>query len=188
MKRFARVLFGLFIIIIIFVVYEFWVYLNLIKRPHQSSCTILPEKYCKKGGIKKIPNRSQLLIFTLPVGTHIYSPWEGIVYLNHFYYSPYSEDLKEKRKIAAINMTPPLKIIEQHVLKKRSFLIINDNNIDWFIKNGQTIKKGEYLGIVKSLTPLFPNDKTNVAFIFSDYRGNDFDINPANFGQFFDLD
>ncbi|MEM3433945.1 MAG: hypothetical protein QXP27_07190 [Candidatus Methanomethyliaceae archaeon] len=194
-------LLGLFLIILIILLAEVYLFFNLksgvLKNPSvsspspslspsSSSCMIFPERFCQTVREKKTPDQSRLLTQFLPAGTAIYSPWEGIIYLNQAYFSPYKAGALKERRIASAHLSPPLKFMEQNISKKRILTVVYGDNVEWLVKNGETTKKGQVLGRVVGTNPLFPQDKSNLGLIFSDYRGNDAGVKPDNFSQFFD--
>jgi len=96
--------------------------------------------------------------------------------------------LSQKRRLFRpifFHLTPSLKKKSE---KKRTLTIVYGENVRWQVISGALIKKGQLLGEVFAQKPLFPKDPANLAFIFSDYRGNDAQVDPKNFSQFFNLD
>ena len=150
----------------------------------QSSCILFEERFCQAGKKKQIEEGGSYLLFSLPKGAKLFAPWDGIIFLNEGFYSPYEQN----KKIASAHLFPPYSIIEKEVRKKRTLTIVYGENVRWQATSGALIKKGQLLGEVLAQKPLFPKDPANLAFIFSDYRGNDAQVDPKNFSQFFNLD
>jgi len=69
----------------------------------QSSCIIFEEKFCQAGKKKQFPERGSFLLFSLPKGAKLFAPWDGIIFLNEVFFSPF----EPKKKIASAHLFPP---------------------------------------------------------------------------------